>query len=335
LTVSLKILFYGAGVIGSVYAARLKDSGQEVTILARGDRLAAIREHGIVLEDVQSGRRTVTPINVVERLSTDDSYDLVVVCVGKHQLLSVLPALGENRRVPNILFMLNNAEGLEKLFGPVGGERVLGGFPGVGGTLDRGTVKYLMIGQQQTVLGEPTGRKTPRLREIEYAFKRAGFPVVTTRNIDAWLKTHAMFITCIESAIHLSGDDNQKLALSPSSLVEMVDGVREGFRVLQALKTPVTPLKLKVMFMWMPKSYPIGYWRGQLRGKLGEYSLAPHTRASLDEVKELVEEVRELVRSTSVPTPAMTRLYSWVDSKPSAGPVAVGLTAEVADLPAR
>jgi 2-dehydropantoate 2-reductase len=316
----LKILFYGAGVIGSVYAARLKDSGQDVSILARGDRLAAIKEHGIVLEDVQSGRRTETPVNVVERLSPEDSYDLVVVCVGKHQLASVLPALQENHRVPNILFMLNSAEGLGKLSGPVGKDRVIGGFPGVGGAFDQGTIKYLMIRQQPTVLGEPTGKGTPRLQEIKGVFEKAGFPVATTSNIDAWLKTHAMFITCIESAIHLSGDDNQKLARSPASLVEMVDGVREGFRVLQALKTPVTPFKLKVMFMWMPRSYPIGYWRGELQGKLGEYSLAAHTRASIEEVRELVEEVRELVRSTSVPTPTMTRLYSWVGSRPSKPP---------------
>jgi 2-dehydropantoate 2-reductase len=315
----LRILFYGAGVIGSLYAARLRDSGQDVSILARGDRLAAIKEHGIVLEDVFSGRRTATSMNVVERISPEDSYDLVVVCVGKHQLPSVLPALEENRRVPNILFMLNTAEGLEKLLGPVGRERVLGGFPGAGGRLDQGTVKYLMIRQQSTVLGEPTGRSTPRLMEIEAAFKKAGFPVNRTGNIDAWLKTHAIFITCIESAIYLSGGDNQKLAMSPASLTEMVDGVREGFRVLQALKTPVTPLKLKIMFMWMPKSYPTGYWRRELQGKLGEYSLAAHTRASIGEVRELVEEVRELVRSASVPTPAMTRLYGWVDSRPSAG----------------
>jgi 2-dehydropantoate 2-reductase len=313
------MLFYGAGVIGSLYAARLRDSGQDVSILARGSRLAAIKEHGIVLEDVYSGRRTETSMNVVERLSPEDSYDLVIVCVEKHQLPSVLPALEENRRVPNILFMQNSAEGLEKLLRLVGKERVLGGFPGAGGSLDKGSVKHLMIRQQSTVLGEPTGRRTRRLQEIEGAFKKAGFPVSRTSNIDAWLKTHAIFITCIESAIYLSGGDNQKLAKSPASLIEMVDGIREGFRVLQALKTPVTPIKLKIMFMWMPKSYPVGYWRRELQGKLGEYSLAAHTRASIGEVRELIAEVRELIRSASIQTPAMNRLYSWADSAPSAG----------------
>ena len=40
----MKILFYGAGVMGSLYAARLQDSGEEVSILARRQRLADIRE---------------------------------------------------------------------------------------------------------------------------------------------------------------------------------------------------------------------------------------------------------------------------------------------------
>lgn len=51
----MRILFYGAGVLGSLYAARLQEARQEVSILARGQRLADIREHGIVLEDGDTG----------------------------------------------------------------------------------------------------------------------------------------------------------------------------------------------------------------------------------------------------------------------------------------
>ncbi|MGA2664679.1 MAG: 2-dehydropantoate 2-reductase N-terminal domain-containing protein [Nitrososphaerales archaeon] len=314
--VVLKVLVYGAGVIGSLFAARLADSGQDVSILARGDRLTAIRDGGIELEEVRSGLRTRTIVDVVERLSPEDSYDLVVVCVGKHQLPSVLPALEENRRVANVLFMLNNAEGSEALMRLLGRERVVGGFPGAGGVLDGGTVKYLLIRQQRTVLGEPDGRRKsgPRLREMVAAFRRAGFPTETTSEIDAWLKTHATFISCVESAVHLAGDDNRKLARSPDALLEMVDGVREGFEALGALKTPVIPLKLRIMFAWMPRSYPVGYWRRELQGELGDYSLAPHTRASIEEVRELIAEVRALVRSASVPAPAMDRLFGWADA---------------------
>jgi choline dehydrogenase-like flavoprotein len=53
-----KILVYGAGVLGSLYAARLADSENDVTILARGQRLIDIRSNGIVLEDVATRRQT-------------------------------------------------------------------------------------------------------------------------------------------------------------------------------------------------------------------------------------------------------------------------------------
>ena len=47
----IKILIYGAGVIGSIFAYRLKTGGNDVTILARGKRLEQLRNHGLVLRD--------------------------------------------------------------------------------------------------------------------------------------------------------------------------------------------------------------------------------------------------------------------------------------------
>ena len=51
----IKILVCGAGILGSLYGARLKQSGQDVTILARGQRLAELLNHGIVLENGTTG----------------------------------------------------------------------------------------------------------------------------------------------------------------------------------------------------------------------------------------------------------------------------------------
>jgi 2-dehydropantoate 2-reductase len=42
-----RVLIYGAGVIGSVYAVRLAKAGFDVTLAARGERLEAIRSHGL------------------------------------------------------------------------------------------------------------------------------------------------------------------------------------------------------------------------------------------------------------------------------------------------
>ena len=53
----MKVLIYGAGVIGTLYAGKLADAGHKVTVVARGQRLADIRQHGLVLEDIVHGRR--------------------------------------------------------------------------------------------------------------------------------------------------------------------------------------------------------------------------------------------------------------------------------------
>ena len=45
----MRIAVFGAGAIGGLIAARLAAAGQEVTVVARGPHLAAMREHGLRL----------------------------------------------------------------------------------------------------------------------------------------------------------------------------------------------------------------------------------------------------------------------------------------------
>jgi len=194
----MNILVYGAGILGSLYAARFQGRGHNVSLLARGQRLQDIREHGIVLKDVLSGQTTTTHVPTVEQLGPTDGYDLAIVLMGKHQVAAILPKLAANRQIRNVLFLHNNAAGPQIMIESVGHERVLLGFPGAGGKLDGYIIDYLLIEQQPTTLGEPYGRATSRVEQIADVFKGAGFPTVINPRIDAALKTHALFITSIE-----------------------------------------------------------------------------------------------------------------------------------------
>ena len=160
----MKILVFGPGVIGTLYAARLQESGQLVTVLARGERLAEIRRHGLTLEDVVSGRRSTTAVGATEQLAPDDQYDVALVTVRRDQLASVMPALKANRNIPTMLFMLNNPVGSNDLVSALGEDRLLLGFPGAGGTSDGHIVRYALISQQPTTLGELNGRSSERVR---------------------------------------------------------------------------------------------------------------------------------------------------------------------------
>ncbi|SRR5579884_266128 len=310
----MNILVYGAGVLGSLYAARLKEAGQNVSILARGQRLDDIREHGIVLVDALTGRTTTTHLTVVEDLEPTDTYDLLVVVMGKHQVSAILPILAANHLTPTVLFLHNNAAGPAAMIKALGRERVLLGFSGAGGRREGHRIDYLLIRQQPTTLGELDRRSTPRLEQIATAFKEAGFPMAVSSNIDAALKTHAVFITAIEAAICMAGGSNTELAQRRDLLALMVNAICEGFHILSMSAVPITPFKLRLLFSWMPRWFPIWYWQRALPSKLGEISLAAHANAAPLEIKQLIDEIRMLVRATSVPTPAMDRLYGSMDS---------------------
>jgi 2-dehydropantoate 2-reductase len=313
----MKILIYGAGVLGSVYAARLSDAGHQISIVARGQRLAELRAHGIVLSNVLTGRTTTTTaVQVLDRLEPAAGFDLIAVVMGKHQVADILPALAANRASPSILFLHNNAAGPQALADAVGPERVLLGFAGAGGRREGESIHYLLIKQQPTTLGALDGSTTPRCEQIAGAFRDAGFPTAISPNIDAALKTHAVFIASMEAAIIAAGGSNEALAQRHDLLLLLVNAIHEGFAALTRLGIPVIPFNLRLLFTWMPRSVPVRYWRNALQSPLGELSLAGHANAAPGEITQLVEEIRALVRPTALPTPAMDRLFGYVEPLP-------------------
>ena len=96
----MKILVYGAGVIGTLYAAKLQEGGHRVTVVARGQRLADIRCYGLALEDIVGRVRSATEVDTTERLGPNDQYDFALITVRRDQMASVVPELTANHRIP-------------------------------------------------------------------------------------------------------------------------------------------------------------------------------------------------------------------------------------------
>lgn len=71
----MKVLIYGAGVIGSIFAGRLAASGQDVTVLARGKRLEELRQNGVVLSVPGENTAERIPVKVIDLLAPEDIYD--------------------------------------------------------------------------------------------------------------------------------------------------------------------------------------------------------------------------------------------------------------------
>ncbi len=309
-----KILVFGAGVLGSLYAGKLQQAGYEVTLLARGKRLAELNDRGLQLVEDGSERLERIPVTVTDRLGPNDAYDLVVVIVRKNQVPSVLPLLAANKKVPSFLFLVNNAEGSAALIRALGRDRILLGFPGAGGQMVDGVVRYRVTKRmlQATTLGELDGKITGRLEQIALAFQRAGFPVALSRNMDAWLKTHVALVSPIANAIYLAGGSNYRLAHTRDGLVLMVRGIKEGLGVLNALGIPITPAKFRVL-AWLPEPLLVAVLKIGFDTPQAELVMARHANAARDEMLTLADEFRGLARRSGLATPAIDTLYPCLD----------------------
>lgn len=309
-----RVLVVGAGVLGSLFAARLHQAGYDVTLLARGRRLAELRERGVVLQEFESGRQECVAVPLTEHLAPEDAYDLVMVLVRKNQLESVLPALVENQSTPNVLFLMNNVEGPGHLVEALGRGRVLLGFPAAGGKRENGVVYYRVVPGKAmpTTLGEPDGSRSERLSRVAQVLEDAGLPVTTSANMDAWLKTHAAVVSPIANALYLAGGSAYRLARTRDGLVLMVRAIQDALRALQALHIPITPPWISAL-LWAPEPVLIPLLEKRLGSPLAELVLASHANAARDEMRQLDVELHALVRRSGRDTAFLDILSSYLD----------------------
>lgn len=306
----MRILIYGAGVVGTVYGARLQQAGHKVVVLARAGRLQNVRAHGLVIEDVATGTRQAIRVPCIDELTEDSAYDLIVVPVRRDQLASVLEPLARSQRTPTIVFFGNNASDPGALLDRIGRERVMLGFPGMGGQLIAETVRYLMIREQRTTLGELDGRSSDRIAKIRVVFEGAGFPTAVSADMQAWLKTHAAFVTSVAAAVYAADGDASAVAADPTLVRLMIRAIREAFRTLRQAGGREVPWNLRVLHEIMPEWFAVRYWRRAFLGPLGQFSFAAHSNAAREEMEQLGADVWRLVHgSESLPTPSLDRLF--------------------------
>jgi 2-dehydropantoate 2-reductase len=124
----MRIAVVGAGGIGAILGASLAQSGQEVTFIARGEHLTAIRANGLRVEG-DRGETLVRPVTATDDPATVGPVDLVLFCVklwdvetAGAQLCPLIKA--ETGVVP----LQNGVDASERLIPLIGREHVLGGW---------------------------------------------------------------------------------------------------------------------------------------------------------------------------------------------------------------
>ena len=304
----MKILIFGAGVIGKIYASKLSQSGADVTLLARGDNYEIIKQTGIEIKNILTKETTTLKVPVIKEINIKESYDLIIVTVRLEQLKTIHSTLSNDKSAKAIMFMLNNIRNIDELQQQYPTKEIILGFPGVGGTSKNNTIEYIQIKQQNTTLGNLNGKSSTLTIKIKEILIKAGFQSALEKNMKWWLKTHAVFITCVSAAIIKQDGDSNKLGENKKAVREMVDSIAEGFKGLQKLEVKITPKNLKTIFLIMPKWFSVWYWRKALKGNIGTLAVAPHAKVAKPEMQLLAKNVLNLIHSSSIETPNLNYL---------------------------
>lgn len=206
----MKIAIVGCGAIGGYVAAKLALAGEEVTVMARGATLAAVREHGITLQ-LGDGRTLQTPnLTATSDYAAAGAQDLVILAVKAHQLEGVARQVPQLFGPQTTLLTMQNGipywyfhrhggalEGsIVRSVDPAGTlgdflppERVLGCvvYPATE-LLAPGVVKH--IEGDRFPIGELDGTPSVRARRISECFTGAGLksPVLEDIRAEIWLK---------------------------------------------------------------------------------------------------------------------------------------------------
>ena len=313
----MKTLFYGAGPLGTVYAHLLHEAGGDVTMLARGERHDWIKENGLVLQNELTGEKGSSRVNVVNGLKPDDEYDLVIVLIRRNKLAPVFEILAASTGVKNLLFMGNNTLGFDAYTKHLPVEKVLFGFPGAGGGIRGQVVHYAdrekPKGKRRAVtIGEIDGLSKERTLAVKSLFESAGVPVDLTTDIDGWLKYHVALVSPLAGALYKHNCDNYQAAKDKETLCVLVKAAKEGGRVLRALGyTKRQPFEFN-LFYWLPEFMSRMAVKGLLKSKFAEVAFAMHAKAARDEMGYLARDFKKLIEKTSVDTPNIDVLRSFI-----------------------
>lgn len=310
----MKILIYGAGVVGSYAAHELKRVGHEVTILARGKRYEELKEKGLVIRHWLQRKTTVDKINIVKELLPDDQYDVTFIVMQNLQVKEVLPAISANVRCPLFVFVGNEdkakevSEEIEKT--STSNPRILFGLFSIGGRREGSRVISVHTKHPDFDIGDLDGKNdyTPIIEKI---FMETRFKVHYHKNMDDFFKTHIALIMPLAYLAYMSNCDLKKIAWNKKALNAVIDAILEGCDVLVKLGYKIDPENTLKLLKNYRKIVYYGLKICELT-PVGRLAISDHCKSAYYEMEYLDRALLGLIKKSNMSTPNISSLREYL-----------------------
>ena len=195
----MKILIMGTGGVGGYYGGLLAQQGNDVTFIARGAHLYALRHAGLKVHSVH-GDFIVSPANATDAPINVGAVDLILFCVKAYSTdeaaQAIRPAVGLHT---SVLSLQNGVDAAARIGKVIGMEHVLGGATWLSSAVEAPGVIKQVSQFRRVVLGELDGSRSERIQSVYEVLKNAGIDVEIYEDIRRILWTKFVFISSASS----------------------------------------------------------------------------------------------------------------------------------------
>jgi len=185
----MKIVVFGVGGVGGFFGGKLAKAGFDITFIARGENIKAIKENGLLIKSIQ-GDFKVHP-KVTDDVHEISNTDLVILAVKSWQIDAIArqlkPLISQDTMV---LPLQNGADNADRLRAILPEKNVLAGLCRIVSKIESpGVINHFEF-EPEIIFGEYDNSKTERMQILKSVLDEAGFKNVHSDNIhlDIWKK---------------------------------------------------------------------------------------------------------------------------------------------------
>ena len=230
----MRITVFGTGGVGGYFGGRLAHAGEDVTFVARGEHLRAIKANGLKV-DSPNGDFVIYPAKTTDEVSQIGEVDLVILGVKAWQVpdaaRSIKPLVSANTTV---LPLQNGVEAVPQLIAELGVEKVIGGLCRiVSYVVEPGHIRHAGF-KPSIIIGELDNRRTERIVKINEIFRHAGLDITIAPDIQVALWTKFLFITSFSGVGAVANAPAGILRSDPKWRPQMLNAMKEIYTLAHA-----------------------------------------------------------------------------------------------------
>lgn len=231
----MKIAMMGSGGVGGFFGGKLAQAGFDVSFIARGAHLAAMREHGLVIESEAHGNTHLPKVQVTDDPAAIGPVDLVIFSVKLWDTETaaelIKPLVGPDTGILSLQNGVIKDDILRRVYGAAA---IMGGVAYVGAYISKPGVVHQIGTIQRMVLGEYDGRKSARAEFLHEALLHAGIASELSPDVRRSIWEKYVFLVGLSAATTSMRTSLGPIRSNPRSRAFMLQLMREVVAVGRA-----------------------------------------------------------------------------------------------------